>query len=98
MAKLTVLPELAIIDMMKGTIDYYVHDGIPCARKWPASPGHKRAPAVEAQWDAFSYATKLWNYQSEEIHQAYAETAAGTNLSGRDLSQKAYISGYLKEE
>ncbi len=98
MAKLTALPSLAIIDGFKGTVDYYVHRGIPCARKWPRSPGHRRAPGVEAQWPAFALATQLWNQISEAVQDAYRATATGSTLSGRDLSAKAYLSGYIHPE
>lgn len=97
MAKLTALPSLAIISGLKGKIDFYLWMGIPVARKWPRSPGHRRAPAVEAQWPAFTTATQLWNQISLDIQLAYIETAAGTNLTGRDLAMKAYLVGYLKK-
>jgi len=96
MAKLTALPSQAIISGFKGKIDFYLWRGIPVARKWPRSPGHKRAPAVEAQWPAWTIASRLWSQMDEELQRAYIETAHGTNLSGRDLAQKAYLSGYLK--
>ncbi len=96
MAKLTALPEQAIISGFKGTIDFYLWRGIPCARKWPRSPGHRRAPAVEAQWAAWTIATRLWNELDQYVQAAYVATAASTNLSGRDLAEKAYLSGYLK--
>ncbi len=96
MAKLTALPSQAIISGFKGTIDFYRYMGIPVARKWPRSPGRKRAPAVEAQWSAFTTASRSWGEMSEQLQMAYSETAAGTNMSGRDLSAKAYLSGYLK--
>ena len=96
MAKLTALPSQAIIDGWKGKIDFYLWKGIPCARSWPRSPGHKRAPAVEAQWPAFITASRLWNQMNKELQSAYNETAHGTNLTGRDLATKAYLSGYLK--
>lgn len=96
MVKLTALPEQAIISGLKGKIDFYLWKGIPVARRWPRSPGHRRAPAVEAQWPAFSYATKLWPYLSLELQAAYRETVHGTKMSGRDLLIKAYITGYLK--
>lgn len=96
MAKLTVLPHQAIIDGLKGKLDFYLWMDIPVARKWPRSPGKRRAPAVEAQWDTFSYASKLWPYLAPEIQEAYRITVHGTNLSGRDLAVKAYMKGYLK--
>lgn len=97
MAKLTVLPEQAIIDGFKGTIDMYLWKGIPCARSWPRSPGKRRAPAVEAQWDTFTYATRIWSYMSPEVQAAYEEARHGTYLSARDLAIKGFLSGYLPE-
>ncbi|MBA7698090.1 hypothetical protein ES703_106765 [subsurface metagenome] len=96
MTILTALPELAIINGFKGTVDFYLWMGIPVARTWPRSPGPRRAPAVEAQWPAFTIASRLWNQMSPYVQAAYRTTSAGTNLSGRDLSVKAYLSGYLK--
>ncbi|GAJ06058.1 unnamed protein product [marine sediment metagenome] len=96
MAKLTALPHQAIISGFKGKIDFYLYMGIPVARKWPRSPGHRRALSVEAQWPAFTIASRLWGEMSEQLQMAYSETATGTNMSGRDLSAKAYLSGYLK--
>ncbi|MBA7680107.1 hypothetical protein ES703_88415 [subsurface metagenome] len=96
MAKLTAMPHQDIVDGLKGKIDFYLWMGIPVARKWPRSPGKRRAPAVEAQWPAFTIASRLWNRLDDEIREAYRETVHGTNLSGRDLAVKAYLSGYLK--
>jgi hypothetical protein len=91
MAKIKKLPGLAIINGFKGTLDFYVWKGIACVRSWPRSPGHERAPAVEAQWPAFSEATKLWQLLSPEVQDAYKAMAAGTHLTGRDLSVKCYL-------
>ena len=103
MAKLEVLPAKDIISGLKGVIDFYVNyqacdrsisgPGIPCARKWPRSPGHKRAPAVEAGWVDFSYAAKAWLTLSPEIRDAYNTMASNTGLTGRDLFTRSYISG-----
>lgn len=87
------MPAQAIIDGFKGAIDYYVHDGIPCVRKWPRSPGHRRAPAVEAQWPAFTVAAQLWADLPPEIQAAYNSMAQSSGLSGRDLAARAYLSG-----
>lgn len=106
MAKLKVLPELAIIDGFKGKVDFYVNyqssdpelrgRGVPCARKWPRSPGHRRAPAVEAQWAAFAYAAAHWSSLSDEIQAAYNEMASGTGLSGRDFFTRSYLTGLYR--
>ena len=95
MAKLKKLPGIAVINGFKGKIDYYVLDGQACARLWPRSPGHDRAPAVQAQWPAFAWASKNWQTLSEEVRQAYRQMAAGTNMTGRDIFVKNYISNKL---
>jgi len=92
MAKLTQLPSLAIINGFKGVIDFYINMGLPCARRWPRSPGPRRAPGVEAAWPAFRWASQNWLTLSEEVRQAYRDMAAGTNMTGRDIFVKSYIS------
>lgn len=93
MAKLRVMPSLAIIDGLKGKVDFYLWMGIPVARSWPRSPGSDRAPSVQAQWSAFSYASKSWLTVSDEIRQAYLDMATNTGLTGRDMFMRGYISG-----
>ena len=107
MAKLHAFPAQSIIDGLKGVIDYYVHyqtcdrsnagSGTPCARSWPRSPGQERAPAVEAQWGAFSYAAKNWNSLDPYVQDAYKATVQETNLTPRDLFTKAFITDYFRE-
>lgn len=98
MAKLTALPHQSIISGFKGTLDFYVWMGMPCVRSWPRSPGHKRTPAVEAQWPAFATASKAWSFLSPEIQAAYREMSAGLRLSARDLFIKYYLSAPLFNE
>ncbi|MBA7713048.1 hypothetical protein ES703_122046 [subsurface metagenome] len=96
MAKIGAMPSEAIISGFKGTLDFYVHDGQPCVRKWPRSPGHARAPAVEAQWAAFSYASQEWNNLSQEVRDAYDRMSETTALSGRDWFMRSYLSGIYR--
>jgi len=108
MAKLTALPSLAIISGFKGVIDFYVNyqscdrevagKGIPCARRWPRSPGHFRSPEVMEGWSAFSEAAKYWTQLTPEIQDAYNKMASGTGLSGRDMFTRGYISGLYRYE
>jgi len=90
-AKITKLPGLEVVKGFKGTLDFYVWKGTACVRSWPRSPGRKRAPAVEAQWTPFSEATKLWGMLSPEVQDAYIAMSKGTNLTGRDMSVKLYL-------
>ncbi len=92
MAKIKKLPGLAVISGFKGTLDFYVWNGIACVRRWPRSPGHRRAPAVEAQWQAFTDAAKLWMQLSPEVKDAYRQMSAGLRLSNRDVFIKLYLS------
>lgn len=91
MAKLTALPELSIIAGLKGTIDFYVWMGIPVARAWPKSPGHNRAPAVQAQWPRFTAAARLWPQLSPTVKEAYRQMAAGTAMTAKDIFFKTYL-------
>jgi len=106
MAKLKVLPHLAIIDGFKGKVDFYTYhascdpelkgEGIPVARKWPRSPGHERAAAVKEGWAAFSYAAGAWALLSDEIQEAYRALAVGSGLSGRDMFTRSYLKGLYR--
>ena len=93
MAKIANLPGLEVINGFKGVIDFYVHDGQPCARKWPASPGHHRAPAVQATWPAFAWAASNWNSLSPAVQEAYRQMAVSTNMTARDIFTKSFING-----
>lgn len=84
---------MAIINGFKGTLDFYVHDGQPCVRKWPRSPGHSRAPAVQAQWAAFAFPSYYWDFLSAEVKEAWKTMASGHAVTGKDLFTQAFING-----
>ena len=92
------MPEQSIIDGFKGKIDFYLYMGIPVARRWPRSPGHNRAPAVQAQWVAFAEAARLWSTLAPEVKAAWEELAADSDLTAKDWFTRGYISGYTIEE
>lgn len=96
MAKIKAFPGQKTIDGLKGKLDYYLHDGQPCVRSWPHSPGKKRSPAVEAQWPAFAYATKLWDQLSPSVREAYSKMAEASGLNGRDLQVRSYLAGLYR--
>lgn len=97
MAKLAKLPSGVIISGFKGTVDFYVHRGIPCARAWPRAPTGPRAPGVVAAQLPFTEAVRLWNTLSTDIKEAYNSFATTTNLTGRDWFIRGYISGIFKK-
>jgi len=108
MAKISALPNLSIISGFRGKVDFYINHqtcdpelagaGIPCARKWPRSPGHLRASAVEAQWADFADASRLWTSLSPEIQDQYNQMATSSGMSGRDLFTRGYITGLYRYE
>ena len=85
-----------IIDGFRGVIDFYYYMGIPCARAWPKSPGKSRNDNVRRQWPIFTTAASLWREISPEVRQAYEDMAAVTNLTGKDMFFRGYISGTLR--
>lgn len=85
-----------VIDGFKGVIDFYFYMGVPCARAWPKAPGKSRSYEVQAQWPIFTTVAKLWRELSPEVKEAYNEMAAVTNLTGRDMFTRGYISGTLR--
>lgn len=87
---------MAIVNGFKGTLDYYYWMGIACVRRWPRSPGKRRSAAVEAQWPAFSYITKLWKSIDPALKEAYVAMAAETNLRAIDIFVRGYIAGTLR--
>jgi len=96
MAKLLVMPHMDIIDGLKGSIDFYVHRGIPCARAWPKSPGKARSPGVRAQWPIFSFATQEWKNLSQAVQDSYTQFSTDSGLAGRDLQIRAYMTGLYR--
>ncbi|MBA7574952.1 hypothetical protein ES708_16768 [subsurface metagenome] len=96
MAKLTVMPHQAIIDGFRGSVDFYVYQGIPCARAWPKSPGKARSPNVRAQWPIFTYASREWRNLSPAVQDAFNELATNSGLAGRDMFMRAYLSGLYR--
>lgn len=87
------LPAQDIIDGLRGTIDFYCHDGLICVRKWPRSPGKHRSTDVQAQWPAFRYINKQASYLSPSLIASYQEMASGSRLTWKDLLVRAYLKG-----
>ncbi|MBA7535641.1 hypothetical protein ES705_27899 [subsurface metagenome] len=96
MVVLTEMPHTAIIDGLKGQIDFYHWKGLPIARKWPNSPGKIRSPAVMAQWPSWKYAAQEWVKLSQVVRDAYITLSTNSGLSGRDMQMRAYLQGLYR--
>lgn len=79
-----------VIDGFKGTLDFYIHDGIACVRSWPRSQGKSQTPASVAQQPMFSYCSKLFSSLSPFVYQTYIDIAAKSGLHGKDWFTRAY--------
>lgn len=96
MAKVKEMLGEKVISGFRDKIDFYYHDGIPCARRWPRSPGHRRTPQEMATWPFFTEAAKLYNQAPKEVLDAFDTMAGNSGLSRRDLFMRAYLSGFKK--
>ena len=86
-----------VISGFRGSLDFYYYKGLACVRKWPKSPGHNRAPAVQAQWQPFLEAVALAKQLSPAMVQFYKDNAASTNMTWKDLFFRSYLSGLPTE-
>lgn len=93
MAVLRALPELSIIDGLKGSIDFYVHRGIPCARRWPRPPSGPRSPAVQAAGVLFSQAASAWSRVDPLVKLAANAMALGSPMTGKDVLTSILLGG-----
>jgi hypothetical protein len=97
MVRLQGVPPRGIVLGFKGSIDYYSWKGIPVARRWPRSPGKRRAPAVEAQWDDFRTVTQGFKAIDSTVIPALASMSNGTQITTKDQQVQLFY-GYAIEE
>ena len=91
MAVLTKLPSMAVVDSLKGSLDFYYWKGIPVCRMWPHWPKRTATPLEKRNQNAFGYATKMWKYLPPYIQDQYKDMAISTPVTGRDIFMRAYI-------
>lgn len=102
MAVLRKLPSKAVIDMLAGTLDFYVYhpvscqgQGIPCVRKWPTYYEERMTEASKAMRPVFGYVNQMWRELSPEVRAAWERMASMTGPTAKDLSIRGYINGEL---
>lgn len=79
-----------VIDGFKGTVDFYLHDGVQCARTWPRSQGRSQTPASVAQQPMFTYVQKLRPQVSAFVQEAYKNLAIDCGLHKWDWFMRGY--------
>lgn len=93
MAKLTAMPQQAIVSGFYGTIDFYVYMGIACARMWPKDRTVPYTPQEQQQWPIFATATRVWTLVDSETRESLEAMTPAASLSARDLATKLYLNG-----
>lgn len=94
MARLSHMPQQAIISALASCIDFYEWRGIPCARKMPTWPKRRPTPAEEANQQAFAYIMHLSKELPPFVVEVWRQMAQGTAFRWQDLLVRGYISGF----
>ena len=97
MAKLSQLPGQAIIDGLKGTVDFYYWKGIPVARSWPRKTTLPPSPAMLAAQQTFAKAAILYKEQDRVLILYLKDNASSTAKTSKDIFFMAYLSGLPTE-
>lgn len=91
MAVLDALPAIEVIRGFKGTIDFYIRRGTPCARAWPRyRPARQTAPS-KASAALFGQIIKGWALLGAYPKALFAQAARHQPRTARDL----YVSAVL---
>lgn len=100
MAKLTALPELWIIDGLKGTLDFYeirlnpeLSKGIPVCRSWPQYRPERLTAASKDATRYFAYINSMAATMPNNIVAAYKNTLQGSALTWKDMMVRMYLNG-----
>lgn len=90
MAKVGALPSQNIIKGYKGKLDYFVQHGQVYVRSWPRKPRQPRSAPVQAQWAAWTYASRLFHIIDGTVYPAYQAMADGSPRTARDVATSLY--------
>lgn len=93
MARLTVMPQQAIIDGLAGKIDFYMYKGQAVARKWPYWKTRTPTLTEKAAQERFAYVNQVAKTLPQFVIEQYQRMAQGTPFSWKDLLVRSYISG-----
>jgi hypothetical protein len=97
MAKIAAMPDRTTIDGLKGTLDFYVHRGIPCVRSWPRWQLKVRSPAVQATAANFAAVASVLKLACPEVIAAAKWMATGTLLTWKDVYTSILLGGTYLE-
>jgi len=95
MAVIGALPSRAIIDGLRGVLDFYKWCGLSIVRSWPRQHIKKRAPGVIAAQQTFAYAHLMSSTLPANVVESWHYLANQSNLTWRDWLARAYVGGKL---
>lgn len=95
MAKVEAMPSRAVIDGLRGKIDFYRWNGIACVRKWPRFKPTSMTEASKAHQPAFRYISQSTPLLSSEVVESWRWLADQSNLTWRDWLTRAYLGATL---
>lgn len=95
MAKVATAPSRAVIDGLRGVLDFYDWCGLHIIRAWPRQHIKTRAPGVVAAQQVFAYAHLMSTTLPANVVQSWQFLASKSNLTWRDWLARAYIGGTL---
>ena len=102
MVRLKHLPSAAMIDTLKGQLDFYLYhinpydeEGIPVCRTWPRYNPESYPESSNVMQPAFAYVNKMATFIAPIVHDAYVAMAGGTRLSWKDMMNRLYLNAEL---
>ncbi len=90
MAKLLQLPSLQIIKGFRRVVDFYIHDGQACARKWPTKGRVTQSPASLATAQTFAYVQRYTQTLEPLLRYFATLAAADAPSTWRDVTLVSY--------
>lgn len=95
MAKVEAMPSRAVIDGLRGVIDFYEWRGIACVRSWPRYAPSSQTKATKTSAGAFAYVQSQTNTLPANVVESWRWLASQSNLTWRDWMARAYMGGTL---
>lgn len=87
------MPSKAIIDGLKGKVDFYLFRKTPVARKWPVWHPRDPTPAEASNQQAFAYINRVAKDLPVFVIDQYKRMAESTPFTWKDLLVRAYMKG-----
>lgn len=92
------MPDPDTIDMLKGTIDFFVTRGINCARSWPRYDASHYPPSVQIEWGSFAYINQLASEIHPSVRDLLSNLATGTRYTWKDFLLVFYYRAFPEAE